>query len=634
MVSVSDVEIRNLVKLLGDGRYHFGVVNHPEVVSEAVRSSEVILRFAGSHLVNDSLQSLIVGESEKYRLDVGIVDTHMLHAVLLLVTARQFVLLDAPFHIVIHIGGYNDAILRATVHGLRIYIIVLLVVSDEPAVGLESVEVLDRLVIHPGVMLIGARGEIDLRLDDMIERARIAFGLSSGLLAVEHVIWTRCNLLDEFAGRTYALKWFYFCHNGDLFFAFDGLASVRTDGNYGYRSLELFFKEVDVVLEILGELGFTLHLGHIGLPAGESYVDWLDFIFLDREGELLYPLAIDFIGHASLDFVKVVEHIALHHDKLSHTVDHDGIFQSHEVNPAATAFASGDCTVFVTEITYAGTGLVMQLCGERAAAYTCAISLEDAKHLTDFVGGDAETRTCAGTHSVGRCHEWIAAEIHIEQGALCALAEDAFALTQHVVNDMFAVYQLVGLDVFDGIHPFLLQSCQLVSIGSSVKHSQTRHVSLLGCGILAVKVMQGVAEAQSVARDFVGVCRADAFACGAYFAGAFGFLVGCVEQTMGRHDEVGFLRYFEHLAQVNTARFESLGLFTEEDRVKHHSVAYDIGLPILEDTRRDGAQYILFTLKFKGVTGIGSALETCYSVVTRCQHVHYFSFAFVAPLEP
>ena len=99
-MAVSDIEIRNLGKFLGNAPDHSGIVDHPEVMAEAVGSGEIIFRLACGHCVDYFLQRLIVGESEENRLDVCVVDADMLHTVLLLVAAGKLVLLDAALHVV------------------------------------------------------------------------------------------------------------------------------------------------------------------------------------------------------------------------------------------------------------------------------------------------------------------------------------------------------------------------------------------------------------------------------------------------------------------------------------------------------------------------------------------------------
>ncbi len=64
-----------------------------------------------------------------------------------------------------------------------------------------------------------------------------------------------------------------------LFLSFDGLPSVGTYGDYGDRSLKLFFKEFDVVFELGREFLFALHSCHVGLPSGQGSVDRFDVLF-------------------------------------------------------------------------------------------------------------------------------------------------------------------------------------------------------------------------------------------------------------------------------------------------------------------------------------------------------------------
>ena len=92
----------------------------------------------------------------------------MLHAVLLLVTARQLMLLDHPVHVVGHVSSYHQSILRLAVHGLGINIVTRLVVLHQPALFLEHPEVRYRLVVHTRIMLVRPFRKINFRLDDVV----------------------------------------------------------------------------------------------------------------------------------------------------------------------------------------------------------------------------------------------------------------------------------------------------------------------------------------------------------------------------------------------------------------------------------------------------------------------------------
>jgi len=87
VVSVSDVKVRNLGKLLGDRLDGLRILDEPKRVAEIVVGNEVVFGLSGSNVADDLFKHLIVGESEEHRLHVGVVDADMLHAVFLLVAA-------------------------------------------------------------------------------------------------------------------------------------------------------------------------------------------------------------------------------------------------------------------------------------------------------------------------------------------------------------------------------------------------------------------------------------------------------------------------------------------------------------------------------------------------------------------
>ena len=94
----------------------------------------------------------------------------MLHAVLLLVTACQFVLFYASLKIVSHIGSHHKTILSTAVHSLRIDVVAGLTILHKPSVCLEFLEIFHRLLIHLRVVFVGAGSKINLRADNVIER--------------------------------------------------------------------------------------------------------------------------------------------------------------------------------------------------------------------------------------------------------------------------------------------------------------------------------------------------------------------------------------------------------------------------------------------------------------------------------
>lgn len=217
VMAVGDVEIGNLGESLCDGSDGGVVVHNPEGVAETVRSDEVIFGLSGCHLCYYLLELAVVGEGEEHRLYVGVLYAYVAHAVFLLVAARELMLFDAPLHVVVDVGSHDDAVLRAAVHSLGIYIIVLLVVLYQPAVLLKRLEVVDRFVVDFRSVLVLSGCEVYFGLDYMVERLGVSLGFGARFFAVEHIVGAGCHLSDVLPRRAYALEWFDFCHDGFLF---------------------------------------------------------------------------------------------------------------------------------------------------------------------------------------------------------------------------------------------------------------------------------------------------------------------------------------------------------------------------------------------------------------------------------
>ncbi|OPZ98060.1 MAG: hypothetical protein BWY72_00989 [Bacteroidetes bacterium ADurb.Bin416] len=114
----------------------------------------------------------------------------MLHAVFLLVAAGQFVLLDAAFQVVVHVGTHHQTVLGLAIHGLGIDVVAICLVLHQPAVVPEAVEIFHGFGIDLFLVFILTHGEINLRLDDVVERFFVITGLCPGFFTVEHVVGT------------------------------------------------------------------------------------------------------------------------------------------------------------------------------------------------------------------------------------------------------------------------------------------------------------------------------------------------------------------------------------------------------------------------------------------------------------
>ena len=232
------------------------------------------------------------------------------------------------------------------------------------------------------------------------------------------------------------------------FITYNGLCTVRTNADDFDGGFEFLFQEGDVVHELLGELVLGGELGHVGLPAGEGLVDGLDTT-LDVIGEVAGLYTIDLIGRAGLDGVEAIEDIALHHDELGDTVDHDAVAEGYQVDPTATALTTGDSTILMAQVTDALARLVEQLGGEWTGTDTGTVGLHDTIDLANLVGTNAQTGAGACTDGVAGSYEGIGTEVYIEHGALSALAEDGLTIAQGLVDFVLGINQVELAEVLD-----------------------------------------------------------------------------------------------------------------------------------------------------------------------------------------
>ena len=237
--------------------------------------------------------------------------------------------------------------------------------------------------------------------------------------------------------------------------------TVRTDADDTDGGLQLLLKEADVVLEGLGELVLTGETGHVLLPAGQLLIDRFDAL-LDVIGEVADELTVLLVGHAGLDGVEAVEDVALHHDELRHTVDHDGIAQGYQVYPATAALTAGDSPVLMTEVADLLARLVKELRGEGTGTHTGAVGLHDTVDIANLVRTDAQTGAGTGTDGVGRGDKGIGSEVDIEHRALGTLAEHRLSAAQDAVDLVLGVDDGELAQVLDALKPFLLDLSDVV----------------------------------------------------------------------------------------------------------------------------------------------------------------------------
>ena len=191
VMPVGNIEGRHPGKPFRNGDNVCSIIDDPKRMTEPVAGcDEVVNRLPGRIAGYKSIKFRIVGIGKKHRFEVSVVHPHVLHAVFLFVATCQFVLLDGAIQVVRYICPYHQAILCLAVHGLGIDIISFLLILHQPAIVLETLEILGSLLIDTRIVLVGSFREIDFGFDDMIQGFLVAGRFLTGLLRIEDIIRT------------------------------------------------------------------------------------------------------------------------------------------------------------------------------------------------------------------------------------------------------------------------------------------------------------------------------------------------------------------------------------------------------------------------------------------------------------
>ena len=194
---------------------------------------------------------------------------------------------------------------------------------------------------------------------------------------------------------------------------------------------------------------------------------------------------------------------------------------------------------------------------------------------------------------------------------------------------MLAVYQMELTKIFNTFHPLFFQFCNIIFIVQTLQNS---FMTCLGCSIFCFKIMQDIPHTQSITAHFVSIGRANAFPGGSDFRRAFGSFVCGIQNAVSRKNQMRFLGNVQTFFQRMSACFQCFGLSLEQSRIKHYSIAYNIHLVSLKNSRRNGTEHIFLSFKFKCMSGIRASLKTGYYIITGSQHIDDLTFTFVAPL--
>ena len=177
MVSVGYIQVRYSCKYIRYLLYILLIFYYPEMMSYTVCCFKVI--FGRYCICYYLIQVFIVRVGKKYWFYIRIIHTYMLHAVFFLISACEFVLFYLSIHVIIYMRAYYQPILSFSIHGLRIYIVVLFSILLQPTLFLKLVEILYCTLIYIGVMFVDCFFKIYLRLYDAVKRFFVSFCFES-----------------------------------------------------------------------------------------------------------------------------------------------------------------------------------------------------------------------------------------------------------------------------------------------------------------------------------------------------------------------------------------------------------------------------------------------------------------------
>ena len=134
-----------------------------------IRSYKIVNWLLCRIFCNNTFQHLIIRISKKYRFNIRIIDTHMLHAIFFLITTSQFMFFYHAIHVVGYISSYDQSILRFPIHGLGINVITFFRILHQPSFLLKHTEIFYSLIVYGRIVFVCPFGKINFRFNDMIK---------------------------------------------------------------------------------------------------------------------------------------------------------------------------------------------------------------------------------------------------------------------------------------------------------------------------------------------------------------------------------------------------------------------------------------------------------------------------------
>ena len=168
VVTIGNIQCWNLGKQLCNTLILSRIAHNPEVMTKTIGRSKIVIGLIILHnILNDGVNLIVVGICKEHRLDISLLITHVNHTILLLIGASKLVLLDSTREVILKMTAHCNTILRATIHCLRIDVVMLLLILLEPTTLFPLSEVIHSPLIYLLRMFIGDRIKINLWLNNM-----------------------------------------------------------------------------------------------------------------------------------------------------------------------------------------------------------------------------------------------------------------------------------------------------------------------------------------------------------------------------------------------------------------------------------------------------------------------------------
>src|SRR5580704_4637427 len=164
----------------------------------------------------------------------------------------------------------------------------------------------------------------------------------------------------------------------------DGVTAIRSGGNHSGLGSRFFLDKCEIRARLLRKLFVVGDAFGRSLPARQLLVNALDLLVSTGvRGSFVGLFAVDFVAHTDGNLRQLVEHVEFGDDQPRSAVDHAGVAQQRQIEPAGAPRTSGDRAIFVATLAQIVAGIGFVFAGEWPLADASAISLGDADNRVD-----------------------------------------------------------------------------------------------------------------------------------------------------------------------------------------------------------------------------------------------------------